>query len=246
LDDQNEIKPALGSDDLLAALEPGSPAVPTHRFPVEGVPLHGGRLCLDFTYTAVWRATPRPDETLVDYSALLAFSTRTGTLRAHEEARLAEVAEAHPDEAAAVVARAVDLREALYRVFLAQVAGRSPRQPDLDRFNAELAEAMARATVHPDDEGFAWDWTSALDEPDAASLASPLWPIARSAADLLTSPDLARVKRCPGEGCGWLFLDTSKNGSRRWCDMAGCGNRARVRAFAARRRAGRAAGTAIS
>jgi predicted RNA-binding Zn ribbon-like protein len=242
LDDRNEFRSALViDDDLLAALEPGPPAVPTRRFPVERVPLHGGRLCLNFTYTVVWRAMPRPDETLVDYPALLAFATRTEALRAHEVARLAEAAEAHPAEAAAMVARAVELREALYRVFLAQVAGRAPRPPDLAHFNTELAEAMARATVWRDDEGFAWDWTAALGEPDAASLASPLWPIARSAADLLTSPDLARVKRCPGEGCGWLFLDTSKNGSRRWCDMAGCGNRARVRAFAARERQARAA-----
>ena len=67
-------------------------------------------------------------------------------------------------------------------------------------------------------------------------LAQPLWPVVRSAADLLTGSSLERVKRCPGEGCGWLFLDTSRNGSRRWCDMSSCGNRARVRAFAARQR----------
>ncbi len=80
--------------------------------------------------------------------------------------------------------------------------------------------------------GFAWEWDAGGDV-----LARPLWALARSAADLLTSPRLSRVRECPGEdGCGWLFLDTSKNGSRRWCSMQGCGSRAKARRYAGRRR----------
>jgi predicted RNA-binding Zn ribbon-like protein len=64
---------------------------------------------------------------------------------------------------------------------------------------------------------------------DRTDLDRVLWEAAASAADLLTSPDLARVKTCPGAGCAWLFLDRSRNGTRRWCDMSVCGNRAKAR-----------------
>jgi predicted RNA-binding Zn ribbon-like protein len=233
-----------GPDPLLTALEPGPPAMPTGLYAVATIPLHGGRLCLDFTYTAVWRAAPAPrtHETLVDYPALLTFARRAGALDEDEADRLLAAAD-RPDEAAFVVARAIALREALYRIFVARIAARPPRPPDLARFNAELAEAMDAATVRFEDGCFVWDWQQRQEGSETSSLARPLWPIARSAAELLTGPELDRVKRCPGDGCGWLFLDASKNGSRRWCDMAGCGNRARVRAFAARKRAARRAAT---
>ena len=117
---------------------------------------------------------------------------------------------------------------------LAGMAGVTPDPAPLETFNRELQLAMSRARVHSRSRrppvGLARSNAGTLD------LAQPLWPVVRSAADLLTGPSLERVKRCPGEGCGWLFLDTSRNGSRRWCDMASCGNRARVRAFAARQR----------
>jgi predicted RNA-binding Zn ribbon-like protein len=82
---------------------------------------------------------------------------------------------------------------------------------------------MAQAAVRVDAAGFVWDWGETVD------LDRPLWAVARSAAELLASADLDRVRRCPGEGCGWLFLDTTRNRSRRWCETAGCGNRAHVR-----------------
>jgi predicted RNA-binding Zn ribbon-like protein len=220
-------------------LRPGPPAVPSGRFTVEQIDLHGGRLCLDFANTAVWRLGPQPDETLVDYAALLAWSRRAGSLAPAEVEDLRRAADAQPGEAAAVVVRAIALREAIHLLFVAAILGRAPRPEDLAVLNAELAEAMARAAIQPNGAGFAWDWPPrAADAGRAdASLTRPLWPVARSAAELLTSPELGRVKRCPGTNCGWLFLDTSKNASRRWCDMAVCGNRARVRAFAARKRA---------
>jgi predicted RNA-binding Zn ribbon-like protein len=219
-------------------LAPGPPALPSERYTVENIDLHGGRLCLDFANTAVWRLSPQPEETLVDYAALLTWSSRVGALTESEAEALRSAAVARPDEAAATLVCAVGLREAINLIFVATASGYSTRPQDLTVLNGALAEAMAHATVHPDATGFAWDWSGAPgSEAAAPNLARPLWPIARSAADLLIGPEQTRVKRCPGTNCGWLFLDTSKNGSRRWCDMAICGNRARVRAFAARRRA---------
>jgi predicted RNA-binding Zn ribbon-like protein len=219
-------------------LAPGPAAVPSLRYTVDNIDLHGGRLCLDFANTAVWRLSPQPEETLVDYAALLAWSRRAGALDGADVDPLRAAAVDRPDQAAALLERAIELREAINLVFVAATLGRSPRAPDLAVLNAALAESMAHAAVHPGPDGFAWDWSAG---PETGSpgpnLARPLWPIARSAAELLVGPELARVKRCPGTNCGWLFLDTSKNASRRWCDMAVCGNRARVRAFAARKRA---------
>jgi predicted RNA-binding Zn ribbon-like protein len=78
---------------------------------------------------------------------------------------------------------------------------------------------------------FTWQDLPALDQ--------MLWPIVRSTADLLTSGELERVRQCPGEECGWLFLDASRSGRRQWCDMAECGNLAKVRRFRERARTSR-------
>jgi predicted RNA-binding Zn ribbon-like protein len=82
--------------------------------------------------------------------------------------------------------------------------------------------------------GAPWAWRL---EP-VPDLRLPLLHVALSAAELLTSPQLPRVKACPlpEGGCGWLFLDETKNGTRRWCSMAHCGARAKNRRFAAKAR----------
>ncbi len=84
----------------------------------------------------------------------------------------------------------------------------------------------------PTSAGYAWTWA---DDPNA--LDRMLWPLVRSAAELLVTGDLSRVRVCGGERCGWLFVDTSKNRSRRWCDMQDCGNVAKVRRFRTRQHA---------
>jgi predicted RNA-binding Zn ribbon-like protein len=118
--------------------------------------------------------------------------------------------------------RIITFREALYRVFKAVIEQRRPETKDSELLNCKLAEARAHEKLAfvNGTPSFAWD-----EGPD------PLWIIARAAAELLTSPDLARVRACGGESCGWLFLDTSRNRSRQWCDMADCGNIAKVRRF---------------
>lgn len=126
--------------------------------------------------------------------------------------------------------RAIAFRETLYRIFKAVIEQRRPDPKDSELLNRELAEArthekLAFVNGMP---SFTWD-----EAPD------PLWIIARAAAELLTSPDIARVRACGGESCGWLFLDTSRNRSRQWCDMGDCGNIAKVRRFRMKDRSAR-------
>ncbi len=127
--------------------------------------------------------------------------------------------------------RALELREALYHLFRAVIAAEDTPAPSLRPLNRILSEAMAAAGIRPAAEGYTWGWPD--DEPQPMRI---LWSIARSAAELLTGPDLDRVKFCPGHGCGWLFLDKTRNGKRRWCEMEVCGSRAKMRRYHQRRR----------
>jgi len=135
--------------------------------------------------------------------------------------------------AASAVARARALREALYALFSARAAGRSASRADLARVNAALAAALGELKVEPRDGGYGWSW-----ERPGDPLTAPLRPIARSAAELLVSPELERVRECHGATCTWLFLDSSRNRSRRWCSMESCGNRAKARRHYRRRKSG--------
>ena len=198
--------------------------------------LSGGALCLDFANTLDDRPDPSPRETLRSYAALVAFARQSGALPEEHLASLSAAAAGSPAAAEAALARAVALREAIYRIFVAFADERPVAAPDLAALNGALGEALAQARVAPDalkpDHPFDWIWA---DEP--VSLDAPLWPIVRSAADLLTSSGLSALRVCASESCAWLFLDTSRNGSRRWCSMRTCGNRAKARRHHARIRA---------
>jgi len=200
------------------------------------LPLRGERLCLDCANTASWHAGDHPVEWLTSYAALVAWGRHAGAVSDDEAARLLHEAAERPVEAAVVLARAIALREAIYHTFAATAAGRAPEASALATLNRALPVALAHAQIVPAADSFTWTWD------DAAALDRPLWPVARSAADLLTSGELSRVRECAGYPCGWLFVDLTKNHSRRWCDTQGCGNRARVRQHHARRRADRARG----
>ncbi|MBI2081511.1 MAG: CGNR zinc finger domain-containing protein, partial [candidate division NC10 bacterium] len=102
---------------------------------------------------------------------------------------------------------------------------------DLAVLNAALAEALPLLGLVPEGNGFTWEWTA-----NGQRLDRMLWPVARSAAELLTSGELARVRECEAESCAWLFMDRSRNRSRRWCDMKTCGNRTKARRHYERKR----------
>lgn len=129
-----------------------------------------------------------------------------------------------PTAAAAVLAQALALREAIYRIFVALAAAATPLADDIACLNRALAAALPYLQVQPSPHGYGWGWRAETD-----TLAALLRPIALSAAHLLTSAWVDRVKQCEDDrGCGFLFIDTSKNRSRRWCSMESCGNRAKV------------------
>jgi predicted RNA-binding Zn ribbon-like protein len=196
------------------------------------VGLLGGKLCLDFANTVEPRHGDDQRDYLAGYPDLVRWAEHAGALNEEEARRLLGVAEARPSEAADAFGRAVILREAIYRVFSAVAYGEHPEASDLDALRAAHLEALAHYRIVRTAEGFGWD----LAEGDG--LGRPVWQVSLSATGLLTSGELDRVKACPtGEGgCAWLFYDESKNKSRRWCSMEGCGSRAKMRRMYARRR----------
>jgi predicted RNA-binding Zn ribbon-like protein len=194
--------------------------------------LLGGRTSLDFANTVDWHASDEPIEYLTSYAALVAWGQHVGILT-HRQARdLFDEAGRHPTEAHVIHLRAVALREAIYRIFAAIAVGLSAEDDDLATLNAELSRALACSRIVPSGEGYTWDWTG-----EEGALDRVLWPVVHDAADLLTSEELARVGQCADDRCGWLFLDTSRNHSRRWCSMEDCGNRAKARRHYQRSRA---------
>jgi len=189
----------------------------------------GGRLCLDFINT-ISGSRAHPRERLGSWEDLISWGYQAGVLTERQHQRLKHIAELDPDRTASAGAEAVSFRETLFRIFSAVAVGKTVDSDDLGVRNDMVARSMAHHRVEPKDGGgFVWTWD---DDPDA--LDRVLWPVVRSAAELLISAELTRVRLCASETCDWVFLDKSRNHSRRWCDMADCGNRAKARRYYAR------------
>jgi predicted RNA-binding Zn ribbon-like protein len=187
----------------------------------------GGDASLDFVNTVGGARAGVSNEMLQTYDDFLEWAVLAELIDPRVRSRLAQRAKADPRKAEKILLRAKALREAIHGVFSAIAHRRAAPRADLALVNEEWVAALAHASIRETNGRFGLDWE------DAASLDRPLWPVARAAADLLFSGPLARLHECASETCGWLFLDTSKNGSRRWCDMRGCGNRAKVRRYRA-------------
>jgi predicted RNA-binding Zn ribbon-like protein len=187
--------------------------------------LESGYLCLDFANTAEWHASPHPHERLTGYPELVEWAQQAGLLAAGDAQRLLAEATLRPEEACMALRRAIALREAIYGLFSASANGLPVADGDLETLNETLGAGLAQLKFGYEGTGFVWNWTARTDQLDTM-----LWPVAISAAELLGSADLRRVGQCADDrGCGWLFFDTSRNRSRRWCDMKDCGNRAKAR-----------------
>jgi predicted RNA-binding Zn ribbon-like protein len=171
------------------------------------------------------------DDKLRDYPDLLAWARHAGVMSESNGRRLASLAQRRPDEAASVFSRATALRESLYRSLRAFMSGARPDPADLATLNDEIAAARGRQRLAPVPGGLRWKAPGAGER-----IESVLWPVCHAASALLTSGDLSRLRQCAGDGCGWLFLDRSRNRSRRWCTMEDCGNVSKVRRFRQRRR----------
>ena len=195
--------------------------------------LSGGRLCLDFVNTVSGMRGVAGNDHLGAYDDLVAFARQTEAIGEPQARRLLAEARRRPEDAAAALGQALSFRELLYRVFLARARGDAPAKADLEVVSATLSRALAHRRLALDGECCAYAWTD-----DPAALDAPLWPVAESAAALLTSRDeLGRVRVCglyDDEECSWLFLDNTRARTRRWCSMKDCGNRAKARRHHAR------------
>lgn len=196
---------------------------------IDIIRINGGRLCLDFVNTAAYEAGRPAIDFVTGFDDLVRWALRQGLIEAGAAQLLGERADARPKDAARALATALELRAALRNVF---EPGRSDkdRTAGLTLLVRELARGVPQLSL-----------ASRRPGAEFAPLAPGLeaWlagPLAISAAELVTSPAAANVRMCPGDGCHWLFLDVSRNGTRRWCSMESCGNRAKVRAHYEARR----------
>jgi len=197
-----------------------------HHLPQETLNSLEGRLCLGLVNTAHPRWGRHVHDSLMGYPDLVVWSRSIDLLTQELEQHLLQEASTHPQEAIKIFEQALALREAIYRV-LSAVAERSvPQSEDLSLIQRIFAEAMAHASLFPTVHEFSWEW--GVGDKHGKELRLLLWPAAASAVELLTTSDeWKRIKVCPG--CGWLFLDRSKTGNRRWCSMDACGSRANMR-----------------
>jgi predicted RNA-binding Zn ribbon-like protein len=193
--------------------------------PEENLKLESGWLCLDFANTAEWHLSEHPTERLTSYADLIAWARAISLLPDRAAQQLLRTADQHPTEAARVLDRAVALREAIYHIFVAVAAGKSPSAEDQATLNTELSRSMSKSRLVWNKATF--DWGRQGEDGDLDQM---LWWVLQSATNLLTSEDIQRVGVCADDrGCGWLFYDTSRNRTRQWCSMRGCGNRAKAK-----------------
>jgi predicted RNA-binding Zn ribbon-like protein len=215
-----------------AALQPRSlaPEVPFRYI--------GGDPALDLANTVDWTHRGLEHDRLSDYGRLLRWAEGAGAVPAPVAARLRQLAPGRPREAAAALDEARRVRAVLNHLFTT-LAREGRTGPGLDRFNRVLTGVLRHQRLAPvarrrRTHGAAaeWSWAGLGDE-----LESVLWPVVWSAASLLVSTEAARIRVCGGPDCGWLYVDRSRNGLRRWCQMETCGTREKTR-----RRRGRTAG----
>ena len=188
--------------------------------------LSGGILCLDFANTVSWRQLPQQAaDHLKTYDDFVAFAAQSRVLPSELVSDLQGHARRHTREAKDALHRALACRESIYRAFFAVAGGKAAAPDDLRQVTDFAVEALTHRRLVQTNGEYRWEWQwnhgNMLDR--------ILWPIAQSAAALLTSPEIRALRICEAPGCAWLFLDQSRNRSRRWCDMKVCGNREKAR-----------------
>jgi predicted RNA-binding Zn ribbon-like protein len=193
----------------------------------------GGCLALEFVNTVDWRLREPPVELLGSYAELLRWAWTAEAIDAGEARSLRKWGEAHPRKAKAVLADAVRVREAMAAIFEAVSQGEDVPSEPLAGLDEAIRSARAGRALRAAGDGAEWTWRDASPDPRR-----PMWAAALDGARLLTSEERTKVRQCGDAECGWFFLDTSRNHSRRWCSMDSCGNRNKARRFY-RRSAGR-------
>lgn len=191
--------------------------------------LTGGHPALDLANTISRRDDPqRRAEHLNSYADLVAFAVQSDIISPKQAQEIRHYSERHGSEGKRLFRSVILFRESLYRAFAAIAKGSAPATPDLRAINQAAISALRHRELKRVNGGYRWEWKNGVHS-GAHSLERILWPIAQAAADLLTSGDLKLVRWCEAADCEWLFLDRSRNRSRRWCDMTSCGNRAKAR-----------------
>jgi predicted RNA-binding Zn ribbon-like protein len=203
----------------MSAAAPARPP-PTFKF-------LGGDLALDLVNTVDWTERGPAADRLSDYPRLTAWAEEAGVIRKAEALALRRRAALAPEEAARALGLAHQARGAIQACAAALSAGKDP-EAALRFLDALLPRALTHLRLEADRSqdppGVRPRWDGL-----GTTLDSPLWPVLWSAVHLFTSPDAARVHLCAGESCGWAYVDRSRNGLRRWCEMSTCGTTAKNR-----------------
>jgi predicted RNA-binding Zn ribbon-like protein len=181
-----------------------------------------GSLCLDFANTVSWRRSAAPIERLDSLSDLASWSRQVGLISRSREQLIRRTALRHPRQSMALLREARVLREATFAVFAAVSEGRPAPNGALRRLEQWIHEAIATSRLDRVDDKYRWRNEA------HSQLRDVLRSVALSCEELLRSEDVARLGQCSGRDCRWLWIDRTKNQSRRWCDMAVCGNRAKA------------------
>lgn len=193
-------------------------------------------LCLDFANSMAWRGAAESEERLGTPDVFLAWCGDHGLLDARAVKSIAARWQAEPGEAEKTLRKAVFVREAIYQLFRTVILGQAPSTPELDAFNEALDLVPQRRHLGAEQGDLGWTLSKTV-SPEMGALAHIVW----SAADLLSSRRASRIKQCEDErGCGWLFLDESRAGTRKWCAMDNCGNRAKAHRHHLRQKRGKA------
>lgn len=194
-----------------------------HRTSSRIVPAPREDLCLEFADTRYWRGSEPPTETLRGFGDVIVWCENAKLLDRSAVVELRSWERHQGSQAAGLFGEVLDARETIYRLFSSVVAGKAVSDRDIDTLNRLLEEAPRRGAITITDSTFMWQLP-----PPHPTFASILAPVLWSAADLLVGTRLTRVRQCANEKCQWLFLDDSKSGTRRWCSMSSCGNRAKA------------------
>ena len=181
-----------------------------------------GKLCLDFANTVSWRNHTKEHDWLHDIFNYIEWGEMVGILSQAQVDTLRQRAENDPTNAQVVLTKVKELREAINRIFSCLSDHTKPEGEDIKLFNKFLPTTLRHLYIEAEGLQFGWRWAN-----QPGNLESAIWPVVWSAANLLISNEKEWLGTC-GE-CGWLFIDTSRNHSRRWCTMEDCGNRAKVR-----------------
>jgi len=183
-----------------------------------------GALCLDFANTIHDSRAEDKEEELRAVSDLLHWAKEAGLLSEADHDRLTGHYHHNPREAAAALAKGTAIRDLLLSIFAGIANGRRVSAQRLSELNSTLAQAPGLLRVQKSSDRIEAEWTSA-----AEGLPEVFFAVLASAAELLASDRLGRIRECASADCTWLFVDESRNRSRRWCDMSVCGNRMKAR-----------------